>query len=135
MGVAAAKLLAFLSPPLLYGAWIVAGSGGALGAAAGIVGVLVLFGLTGVLLVPFRAERPAVVVGVSLAGVGLRVAAYGVGLALLAGVDGLHRPSLAVATAVAFTATLAYEIRVITTTPGFFWVRPDAPTGATTRST
>lgn len=134
MGVAAAKLLAVLSVPLVGGSWMAAGSGGALGAGAGVVLVLALFGLTGLLIAPLRVIRPAVVVGLSLAGVGLRVAGYAAALAWLSSVDGLHRASLAMATAVAFAATLAYEVRVITTTPGFFWVRVGPPASAATRS-
>jgi len=134
MGVAAAKLLALLAVPLMGGSWLVAGSGGAAGAAAGVLLVVVLFGVTGLLLAPLKRVHPSVVVGVSLAGVGLRLAGYGAALAVLARFDGLHRPSLAMATAVAFTATLAYEIRVISTTPEFFWVRAAPPTSAATRS-
>lgn len=123
MGLAAARLLALLSVPVTAGAWWVAGPGGALGAGAGLLLVLALFGLTGLVLSRMRATAPSVVVGVSLVGLGLRIAGYAVALALLASVDSLHRPSLALATMVGFAATLAYEIRVVSRTPQFFWVR------------
>lgn len=123
MGIAAAKLLVVLAFPVIGGAWVTAGAGGALGAAAGLILVLMLFGLTGVALSPVRQPRPAVVVGVSLAGLGLRIVGYAAALGLLATIDGLHRPSLAAATALAFVVTLAYEMRVVSRTPGFFWVR------------
>lgn len=125
MGIAAARLLAVLVVPVVGGAWLMAGAGGALGAAAGLVLVLALFGLTGLVLAtsPVRDAEPAVVVGVSLAGLGLRMVGYAIALALLATIDGLHRPSLAAATALAFVLTLLYEMRVVSRTPGFFWVR------------
>lgn len=123
MSIAAVKLLAVLAVPVIGVAWSATGGGGALGAAAGLLLVLVLFGLTGLVLSPVRDAGPAVVVGVSLAGLGLRIVGYAAALGLLATIDGLHRPSLAAATALAFVVTLAYEIRVVSRTPGFFWVR------------
>lgn len=126
MGAAAVRVLAVLSLPLIGGAWLAAGGGGALGAAAGLLLVLALFGVTGLALAPFRDAGPSVVVGVSLAGVGLRIAGYATALGLLATVEGLHRPSLATATAIAFIVTLGYELRVVGRTPGFFWVRTNA---------
>lgn len=126
MGAAAVRVLAVLSLPLTGGAWLAAGAGGAMGAAAGLLLVLALFGLTGLALSPFRDAGPSLVVGVSLAGVGLRIAGYATALALLATVEGLHRPSLAAATAIAFVVTLGYELRVVSRTPGFFWVRTNS---------
>lgn len=123
MAAAAARLLALLALPLVAGAWLIAGPGGALGAGAGLILVLALFGLTGLALGRLRVVAPSVVVGVSLAGVGLRLAGYAVALALLGSVDAVHRPSLAAATLVGFVATLAYEIRVVSRTPALFWVR------------
>lgn len=133
MGAAAARLLAVLAAPVIGGGWLAAGTGGALGAAAGLALVLALFGVTGLALAPFRDPAPSVVVGVSLAGVGLRIVGYATALALVATVETLHRPSLAAATAIAFVATLAYELQVVSRTPGFFWVRassPMSPTGS-----
>lgn len=123
MGSAAAKLLALLAVPLTVGAWWVEGVGGALGAAAGLLLVLALFGLTGFVLSRMRATAPSVVVGVSLIALGVRIAGYAIALALLASVDVLHRPSLALATMVGFVATLTYEIHVVSRTPQFFWVQ------------
>lgn len=131
LGAAAARLLAVIAVPVIGGAWLAAGSGGALGAAAGLVLVLALFGLTGLALSPFRAPAPSVVVGVSLAGVGLRIAGYATALALLATVEALHRPSLAAATAIGFVATLTYELATLSRTPGFFWVQTNSPTSPT----
>lgn len=119
----AARLLALLGVPLTAGAWLYAGAGGAAGALAGVLLVLVLFGLTGAVLGRVRAASPSLVVGVSLAGVGVRIAGYATALALLASVEWLHRPSLALAILVSFVATLAYEIRIVSRTPQFFWVR------------
>ena len=131
MGAAAARLLALLALPLVAGAWLVAGPGGALGAGAGLILVLALFGLTGLVLSRLRVVAPSVVVGVSLAGVGLRLAGYAVALALLGSVDAVHRPSLAAATLVGFIATLVYEIRVVSRTPAFFWVQASSGTNPT----
>lgn len=123
MGAVAARLLAILSVPVIGGAWLLAGPGGAAGALAGLVLVLALFGLTGLVLGRVRTVNPSVVVGLSLAGVGIRIAGYAAALAWLAAVDGLHRPSLAAATLTGFVVTLVYEIRVVSRTPQFFWVR------------
>lgn len=133
MGRAAARLLALLVVPLVGGAWAVAGAGGALGAATGMLFVLVLFGLSGLALTLVASHSSSAVVAVSLGGVLVRLLAYPVVLALLAPVEALHRPSLAAATAVAFVATLAYEMRVMSRTPGLFWLDAGPgpiPTGA-----
>lgn len=128
LGVAAAKLLAVLAVPLIAGATAVAGWGGALGSAAGLLLVLGLFGLSGLALGALPAAGPSLVVRVSLVALGVRLVGYLVALAALATVDGLHRPSLAAATAVAIVVTLAHELRTVQTTPGFF--RVDAGAGA-----
>lgn len=123
MAAASARVLAVLSPPVIAGAWWITGPGGAAGALAGLLLVLALFGLTGLALGRVRTQAPSVVVGVSLAGVGVRVAGYATALAVLASFDGLHRPSLAAAAFIGFVTTLAYEIRIVSRTPAFFWVR------------
>lgn len=133
LGRAAGRLLSVLVVPLVGGAWIVAGPGGALGAATGMLFVLALFGLSGLALTILSEQSPTTVVAVSLGGVLVRLLAYPVALALLAPVEALHRPSLAVATAVAFVATLTYEMRVMSRTPGLFWLDAGPgpiPTGA-----
>lgn len=122
LGLAAAKLLGVLSVPVVGGATVVAGPGGALGAGAGLLLVLALFGVSGVALSAFRRPAPQLVIAVSLAGIGVRLAAYGAALAALATVDGLHRPSLVAATAVALACTLVYELRVMSRSPQLFWV-------------
>lgn len=123
MAVGASKVLGLLAVPVVGGAWWRAGIGGAAGAAAGLALVLALFGVTGLTLRRIRTASPSVVVGVSLAGMGVRMVGYLVSLGLLAGVPGLHRPSLAAATIVAFVVTLLYECRMVHRTAGFFWVR------------
>lgn len=119
---AAARLLAALAVPLAGGAWIIAGPGGALGAVTGMVFVLALFGLSGFALTLVSDLSPSAVVAVSVAGVLIRLLAYPVALAALAPVQALHRPSLAIATAVAFVATLAYEMHVASRTPSLYWL-------------
>lgn len=121
---AASRLLACLAVPLIGGAWIAAGPGGALGAGAGMAFVLALFGLSGLALTLVSDHSPSTVVAVSVGGVFVRLLAYPVALALLAPVQGLHRPSLAAATAVAFVATLAYEVYVVSRTPRLYWLHP-----------
>lgn len=126
MGAAAARVLAVLGGPVIAGAWWTAGPGGAAGALAGLLLVLALFGLTGLALGRVRTPSPSVVVGVSLAGVGLRLSGYATALAVLASVDGLHRPSLAAAALIGLVATTVYEFRVVSRTPALFWVRTSA---------
>jgi hypothetical protein len=67
---------------------------------------------------------------VLLGGFGLRLVVYLLALIALSGVERLHRPSLAVATAVAFVGTLAVEMRQVTRSPQLLWLRT-APDGAT----
>lgn len=127
LGVAAAKFLALLAVPVIAGAAVVAGRGGALGAAAGLLLVLGLFGLSGLALGALRAPGPSLVVGVSLVALGARVVGYFLALTALATVEGLHRPSLAAATAIAVVATQAHELWMVDRTPAFF--RVDAAAG------
>lgn len=128
LGFAAAKLLAVLSAPVVGGAALVAGAGGAAGATAGLLLVLGLFGLSGVALSAVPRPSPQLVVAVSLVALGVRLVAYVAALTALAGVQGLHRPSLVVATVVALVCALTYELRVAHRSPHLFWV--DAAAGS-----
>jgi ATP synthase protein I len=123
LGLQAAKLLALLSPPVVGVATLAAGAPGALGAVVGLALVFVLFAVSGLLVAAVSRRGPGVALGVAGSAAFVRLALYVVVLSALEVVHGLHRPSLAAATAVALVATLAYEIRVISRTPHLSWVQ------------
>lgn len=118
--------LAVIAVPVLAGAAASQGLAGLSGAAAGLGLVLVLFGLAGVLHGWAARLPPRAWVAAVAGGFVARLAIYLLALWGLAAVDRLHRPSLAVATAVGFFATLLYELRVLSRTPQLFWVEPGA---------
>jgi hypothetical protein len=125
--LAGRALLALLAVtvPISAVAFALHGSHGALGALVGSALVGVLFGGGGVAQALAVRRGAANGTGILLAGLGLRIVVYIAALQALGGIDALHRPSLAVATAVAFVVTLAHEVRVISRTPQLFWVEPE----------
>lgn len=95
---------------------------GALGAAAGMALALVAFTGAGLLAAWARRFGDMTWAGVIATGVGGRLVGYLVVLQALAGVPGLHRTSLALATFATTVVTLAYELRMLSTDPRYFWV-------------
>lgn len=118
----AVLLLSLLAVPVAAVAAVVQGRDGALGAVAGLALVAVLFGVSGAAQGLASRRGPSAVLAVAAIGLGLRLALYLAVLQLLADVAALHRPSLAIATALGFVVTLFYEMRLISRTPELFWV-------------
>lgn len=128
-GTVAATLVAV---PTVALAGLLRGLSGAAGAVLASGLVIGIFATTVVVLACVQRLRPATLPAASLAAVFVRMVAYGLLLATLAGVDGIDRPSTVGATIVLLIATLAYEIRYVSTRPGFYWVSTPAPDGAQT---
>jgi hypothetical protein len=118
----AGGILAVTAVPVLAGAYALEGMPGLLGAGAGVALVGVLFGVAGLVQAYAARRKPSSMITIIACGLGVRLACYLAALQLLGGVDGLHRPSLAVATAIAFMVTLQHEMRLINRTPELFWV-------------
>lgn len=128
----AVVVLAVLAVPVLGVAALANGRAGLAGAAAGLALVGVLFGAAG-LAQGLAARRSSAAVAAAVAlGVGVRLALYLAALDVLGRVAGLHRPSLAIATAVGFVVTLYYEMRLIASAPEMLWLETERgrhPTG------
>jgi hypothetical protein len=124
----ACAVLAVLAIPLLLGAAAWQGTAGAAGAAAGIALVALLFGVAGLAQGLAARRSRTLALGVAACGFGARLAVYLAALQALSQVTWLHRPSLAIATAVAFVVTLHHEIRLISRSPEMFWLEVDADT-------
>jgi hypothetical protein len=122
----AALSVAALAVPALALAWLLEGSPGVYGAAAGLGLVFVLFCLSALAQAWAARFGSTVLLAVVIGGVGLRLMLYLATLQMLSGVAGLHRPSLAIATAAAFVLTLTLEMRLVARTPSFFWVQVPA---------
>lgn len=110
--------------PIVGVAAATAGAGGALGALAGLGLVAVLFGVAGVLQIVVARLAPKQLLAVTLGGLVVRVAVYLAVLAALGSLDGLHRQSLALATAAGLFGTICYELRLLRRLPQAFWVEP-----------
>jgi hypothetical protein len=118
----AVLVLCLLAVPVAAVAAAMQGRDGALGAVAGLGLVAVLFGASGAAQGLAARRGQSAVLAVAAIGLGVRLALYLVVLQLLAQVAALHRPSLAIATALGFVVTLFYEMRLISRTPELFWV-------------
>jgi hypothetical protein len=125
-----AVIATMVAVPIVFGATVLRGLPGLLGAALAAGLVIGLFAVTGVLLACVARRSPATLPAVSLVGALIRMIAYGVLLTALAGVDDIDRATTAVATCLLLIVTLVYEVRFAATTPGFYWLRPSAPDGA-----
>lgn len=118
----AGGVLLLVAIPVLAGAFLLEGLPGLRGASVGIGLVAILFVAAGLLQAWATRLSPSGMVAVMASGLGLRLACYLAALQVLGGVEGLHRPSLAAATAIAFVVTLQHEMRLINRTPELFWV-------------
>ena len=131
----AGVVLALLAIPALAAAAALNGTGGVLGAAAGLGLVAILFVAgAGAAHVAARGRRSAMPAVLAI-GVSVRLVAYLLALGALSQLDQLHRPSLAIATAIGFVVTLTFELRLISRTPELFWLEVASETsGAGARS-
>lgn len=118
----ALRVLAAISPLVAGVAWIVAGPAGAISALIGLALVLVLFGASALLLAWVAERAGTSFVGTLVGGAFLRLGLYAATLMGLSTVDAIHRPSLALATAVAVAVTLGYELYLLHNSPRLFWV-------------
>jgi hypothetical protein len=125
------------SVPTAAIAGMVAGLPGVLGALVGASLVLVLFGAGAAMMMWAGRRGQSTMAMVAAGGVAGRLVLYAAVLMALDGTELVHRPSLAVATAVTLVITLGGELAVLARTPSLFrLVVPDgAPTARTTRNT
>lgn len=123
MGKAAVAFLAVLTLPLAAGGQLLVGPPAAVGAVAGAGLVAILFGVAGLIQSAAARRGPAFLGVATWIGIGIRLALYAIVLGLLGRLDWLHRPSVAIACGIAFTATLGYEMWFVGRNPGLYWVR------------
>lgn len=114
--------VALLAAPVSAIAWAFAGPAAALSALIGLGLVLVLFGASAVALVHVAARSKGAGIGVLVGGAALRLPLYLAVLFALSRVPWVHGRSLAAATAVAISVTLATELRLLSSSPQLFWI-------------
>ena len=101
-------------------AGLVAGRPGVFGALVGAALVLVLFGVGAAMMMWAGRRGQSMMAMVAAGGVAGRLVLYAAVLIALDGTALVHRPSLAVATAVTLVITLAGELAVLARTPSLF---------------
>jgi hypothetical protein len=117
-------------------AGLAVGGGAALSALVGVGLTAVLWGVSALLLVWASGRGKAHALEILVGGACVRLGFYLVILEALSGVSWVHRPSLAIATAVSLAVTLVAEMVWMSRLPRLFWVdaeasRPTAITHAT----
>lgn len=127
IAASATRAVLLLAVPCLILAALFAGPGGLLGAAIGAAVVLGMFGISAA--VAARAARisDTAVLVANVAGFALRLFIYALLIVVLDPVEAIHGPSLAITAAVLLVGSLAWEVRHVSRTPGFWWVRTGAP--------
>lgn len=110
--------------------------GAALSALVGVGLTSILWGVSALLLVWASGRGKAHALEILVGGACVRLGSYLVILEALSGVSWVHRPSLAIATAVSLAITLVAEMVWMSRLPRLFWVdaeasRPTAITHAT----
>ena len=124
----AALLLLALSIPTIAVAWLLAGTGGALGATIGAAVVIGMFLMTGSMMSWAARISPTAMLAAALGGYLLRLMIYAGLIVLLRPVEAIHDASLAISAAVLLVIALAWEVRLVSRQPSLFWVDPKAPT-------
>lgn len=112
--------------PVVGAAALLRGAPGALGAAAGLGLAAVAFVVAALCHALACRVHPSSAIAVMVGGLALRMVAYLVGLGALAEADGLHRPSLALATAAGIAVALTHEMRLLQRMPELFRLRTPA---------
>lgn len=127
IAASATRAVLLLAVPCLILAAVFAGPGGLLGAAIGAAVVLGMFGISAA--VAARAARisDTAVLVANVAGFAVRLFIYALLIVVLDPVEAIHGPSLAITAAVLLVGSLAWEVRHVSRTPGFWWVRTGAP--------
>lgn len=118
----AIRLVAALSVPTIAVCALVAGRGGALGAAIATAVVVGMFAMTGAMMSWAARISPTAMLAAALGGYLLRLMIYAALILLLRPVEAIHDVSLAVSAAVLLVAALAWEMRLVSRSPQLFWV-------------
>ncbi len=116
--------------PVVGAAAALTGRRGALGALLATGLVTAMFALSGLAMACAKRWTAGSLAVASLTGVAIRFVAYIAVLLSLGRVDVIHRASTAVAIAVLLIVSLAYEVRYVSTRPGFFWLQTEERTEA-----
>jgi hypothetical protein len=114
--------LTLTAVPVVALAGLLVGADGAVGALIGIGLVALLFGGSTAVLAYVASRRGGAGIGLQAGGAALRLPLYLAVLAALSDVPYVHGRSLAAATAIAITVTLAVELRLLARLPRLFWV-------------
>ncbi|MPZ87644.1 MAG: hypothetical protein GEU81_06120 [Nitriliruptorales bacterium] len=126
MAAAAIRFAGVLAVPVVAVAWLAAGRDGAISAGLGVALVAGTFAVSAALLSLAARFGPAALMAAGLGGFVVRLLIYAALLVVLRPVEAIHGPSLAVSVAVVMIATLVFEARYVTRTPGFYWLDPAA---------
>jgi hypothetical protein len=120
-------VVVIMAIPALAIAAAVAGAGGALGAgiAAAVVGGM--FIMAGALMSWAARIGPTALMAAVLGGYLLRLLIYALLIVLLRPVEAIHGPSLAITAAVLLLAALAWDVRLVSRVPSFYWVNAASP--------
>jgi len=123
----AVLVVVIMAIPALAIAAAVAGAGGALGAgiAAAVVGGM--FIMAGALMSWAARIGPTALMAAVLGGYLLRLLIYALLIVLLRPVEAIHGPSLAITAAVLLLAALAWDVRLVSRVPSFYWVTAASP--------
>lgn len=126
----AARAVLVLAVPCLALSALLAGVNGLIGASVGAAVVLGMFGISAALSALAAPYGPSAMLLATVGGFALRLAIYAILIVVLDPVEAIHGPSLAVSAAVLLLGALAWEVRHVMRTPGFWWVRTAAPSAA-----
>lgn len=126
----AMRAVLVLAVPCLALATVLAGPQGLLGAGVGTAVVLGMFGISAALSALAAPHGPSAMLLATVGGFALRLVIYAILIVVLDPVEAIHGPSLAVSAAVLLVGTLAWEVRHVSRTPGFWWVHTTAPSAA-----
>lgn len=116
-------------PCLAISTWL-AGSNGLLGATIATAIVLAMFGISAALAAIAAPHGPTAMLLATVGGFALRLMIYAILIVVLDPVEAIHGPSLAISAAVLLLGALAWEVRHVSRTPGFWWVQPLTPSAA-----
>lgn len=119
-----------LAVPCLVLSGLFAGAHGLIGAAVGAAVVLGMFAISAALSALAAPHGPTAMLLATVGGFTLRLAIYAILIVVLDPIEAIHGPSLAISAAVLLLGTLAWEVRHVSRTPGFWWVTPAAPSAA-----
>jgi hypothetical protein len=125
----AIRLIAALAVPVVAVAFALAGRPGALGAVLGAAIVGGVFLLSAALLSSAARLGPTALLAAALGGYLLRLLLYAVLIVVLRPVEAFSHESLALSTAFLLIAALVWEVRLVSRTPGLFWLEAGAETG------